>query len=212
MMDSIMSGSLIRETPPWARMSAGTRSSAITATAPASSAILACSAVTTSMITPPLSISARPVLTRSVPISSIASILPQPREAARDRLLLLGPGGRVPDHDDVLRTLQDVVDGDRPACEPAVGGLDPLRLAWVLAEGDVDEVVGREAHPHRSAERGRGDEVEPARADPQPLLRGARAARPELVVVGLRSLSGTAAARSQGGARKRRDQRQLRPH
>ena len=35
-------------------MSAGTRSSAITATAPASSAILACSGVTTSMITPPL--------------------------------------------------------------------------------------------------------------------------------------------------------------
>jgi hypothetical protein len=44
MMPSIMSGSLIRETPPWARMSAGTRSSAMTATAPASSAIFACSA------------------------------------------------------------------------------------------------------------------------------------------------------------------------
>ena len=68
MMPSIMSGSLIRETPPWARMSAGTRSSAITATAPASSAILACSAVTTSMITPPLSISAMPRLTRVVPV------------------------------------------------------------------------------------------------------------------------------------------------
>ena len=67
MMPSIMSGSLIRDTPPWARMSAGTRSSAITATAPASSAILACSAVTTSMITPPLSISAMPRLTRAVP-------------------------------------------------------------------------------------------------------------------------------------------------
>ena len=68
MMPSIMSGSLIRETPPWARMSAGTRSSAITATAPASSAILACSAVTTSMITPPLSISAMPRFTPSVPV------------------------------------------------------------------------------------------------------------------------------------------------
>ena len=67
MMPSIRSGSLIRETPPWARMSAGTRSSAMTATAPASSAILACSAVTTSMITPPLSISAMPRLTRAVP-------------------------------------------------------------------------------------------------------------------------------------------------
>src|SRR5690554_4972035 len=48
-------------------MSAGTRSSAMTATAPASSAIFACSAVTTSMMTPPLSISAIPRLTRVVP-------------------------------------------------------------------------------------------------------------------------------------------------
>ena len=55
MIPSIMSGSLMRAMPPWARMSAGTRSSAITATAPASSAILACSGVTTSMMTPPLS-------------------------------------------------------------------------------------------------------------------------------------------------------------
>ncbi len=68
-MPSIMSGSLMRATPPWTRMSAGTRSSAMTATAPASSAILACSGVTTSMITPPLSISAMPRLTRAVPVS-----------------------------------------------------------------------------------------------------------------------------------------------
>src|SRR5690348_14679989 len=77
MMLSIMSGSLMRDTPPWARMSAGTRSRAMTATAPASSAILACSAVTTSMMTPPLSISAMPRLTREVPTvcSDMASIL-----------------------------------------------------------------------------------------------------------------------------------------
>src|SRR5436190_508288 len=55
----------MRATPPAARMSAGTRSSAITATAPASSAIRACSAVVTSMMTPPLSISASPRLTRN---------------------------------------------------------------------------------------------------------------------------------------------------
>ena len=73
MIPSIMSGSLIRATPPWARMSAGTRSSAITATAPASSAILACSGVTTSMITPPLSISAMPRLTRAVPVAADVS-------------------------------------------------------------------------------------------------------------------------------------------
>src|SRR5690349_6163522 len=69
MIPSIRSGSLILATPPCARMSAGTRSSAITATAPASSAILACSGVTTSMITPPLSISAMPRFTRAVPVS-----------------------------------------------------------------------------------------------------------------------------------------------
>src|SRR5690625_612039 len=67
MIPSIMSGSLIRETPPSARMSAGTRSRAMTATAPASSAIRACSGVTTSMMTPPLRWSARPRRTRAVP-------------------------------------------------------------------------------------------------------------------------------------------------
>nr|WP_257911127.1 hypothetical protein [Janibacter limosus] len=40
----------------------------MTATAPASSAILACSGVTTSMMTPPLSISAMPRLARAVPV------------------------------------------------------------------------------------------------------------------------------------------------
>ena len=67
----------MRATPPSARMSAGTRSNAITATAPASSAILACSAVTTSMITPPLSICARPAFTLKV-----ATCLPSPFDFA----------------------------------------------------------------------------------------------------------------------------------
>ena len=61
----------MRATPPSRRMSAGTRSSAITAHAPAASAIRACSGVTTSMITPPLSISARPALTVNVASSRI---------------------------------------------------------------------------------------------------------------------------------------------
>ena len=65
------SGSDMRATPPSARMSAGTRSSAITATAPDASAIFAWSALTTSMITPPLSISARPLFTRIVPVSAM---------------------------------------------------------------------------------------------------------------------------------------------
>ncbi len=66
LMPAIVSGSDMRATPPSRRMSAGTRSSAITAAAPASSATVACAGVTTSMITPPLSISARPALTRNV--------------------------------------------------------------------------------------------------------------------------------------------------
>src|SRR5215204_2809920 len=69
MMPSIISGAPMRATPPSRRMSAGTRSSAMTASAPASSAILACSASTTSMITPPRSISARPRFTGTVPWS-----------------------------------------------------------------------------------------------------------------------------------------------
>src|SRR5947208_5383208 len=69
MIPSIIEGSLIRATPPAARMSAGTRSSAMTATAPASSAIFAWSGVTTSMMTPPLSIWARPFLVAQVEVS-----------------------------------------------------------------------------------------------------------------------------------------------
>src|ERR1700712_2325667 len=65
-MARIIAGSLARATPPSARICAGTRSSAITAQAPASSAMRACSLSTTSMITPPFSISARPVLVRLV--------------------------------------------------------------------------------------------------------------------------------------------------
>src|SRR4051812_39791860 len=68
LIPSIIAGSLMRATPPSRRMSAGTRSSAITAQAPASSAILACSGVTTSMMTPPFNISASPRFTGKVPV------------------------------------------------------------------------------------------------------------------------------------------------
>src|SRR5579883_3060781 len=51
----------MRATPPSLRISLGTRSNAITAHAPAASAIFACSTLVTSMMTPPLSISASPV-------------------------------------------------------------------------------------------------------------------------------------------------------
>src|SRR3954447_9298291 len=69
MIPTIISGSDMRATPPAFRMSAGTRSSAMTAPAPASSAILAWSGVTTSMMTPPLSIWARPFLVAQVDVS-----------------------------------------------------------------------------------------------------------------------------------------------
>ncbi len=81
----------MRATPPWARMSAGTRSSAITAQAPACSAITACSASVTSMITPPLSISASPLLTRNVASSRMRASLAagfepmSPQSAVRSR-------------------------------------------------------------------------------------------------------------------------------
>ena len=64
MISRIFFGAAMRATPPSARICAGTRSRAMTATAPARSAITACSAVVTSMITPPLSISAKPVFKR----------------------------------------------------------------------------------------------------------------------------------------------------
>src|SRR5437588_442709 len=73
MISLTLRGSAIRATPPSARISAGTRSSAITAQAPASSAIFACSAVVTSMMTPPFSICARPRLSFTVPTSAMCT-------------------------------------------------------------------------------------------------------------------------------------------
>src|SRR5271165_96957 len=64
MISRIFLGEAMRATPPSARICAGTRSRAITATAPAFSAMEACSAFVTSMITPPFSISAKPVFRR----------------------------------------------------------------------------------------------------------------------------------------------------
>src|SRR5258708_7569854 len=64
MISRIFLGAAIRATPPSARICEGTRSSAMTATAPDCSAMTACSAVVTSIITPPFSISARPVFRR----------------------------------------------------------------------------------------------------------------------------------------------------
>src|SRR5579862_8755627 len=64
MISRMMRMDAMRATPPSLRMSEGTRSSAITAHAPAFSAILACSTLVTSIMTPPFSISARPAFNR----------------------------------------------------------------------------------------------------------------------------------------------------
>src|SRR5947208_10848045 len=62
----IFFGDAMRATPPSARICAGTRSSAMTATAPAFSPISAWLASVTSMMTPPFNISAKPVLRRKL--------------------------------------------------------------------------------------------------------------------------------------------------
>ncbi len=82
MISRMIRGAAMRATPPSLRISEGTRSSAITAHAPASSAILACSALVTSIITPPFNISARPTFTRHklLFISSI-EFLPRSRSS-----------------------------------------------------------------------------------------------------------------------------------
>ena len=65
----------MRATPPSLRISAGTRSNAMTDVAPARSAITACSALTTSMMTPPFSISARPTFKRNSSVPKFISNL-----------------------------------------------------------------------------------------------------------------------------------------
>src|SRR5262249_5675658 len=140
----ILSGSAIRATPPSARMSAGTRSSAMTATAPAPSAIPACSPVVTAMITPPLSISAKPLLTRIVPISAIAEILASALEAAVDRVDLRLRRRDRPQEDNVLVRAHDVVDvGPKlRRGEAAKSVLDPGNVVGVQAERDTDRIAG----------------------------------------------------------------------
>src|SRR6187549_383381 len=142
----IFDGSAIRATPPSLRMSAGTRSSAITATAPASSAILASSAVVTSMMTPPLSISARPLFTRMVASSDIGWILAVEKIESRCRLLErwndVDPRGAAPRLlDQPARELEAHAARVRAGRgEPLLHGLgdrDPGNLV-VEAEGELE--------------------------------------------------------------------------
>src|SRR2546423_7216586 len=154
----------MRATPPWARMSAGTRSSAMTATAPASSAIRDCSAVVTSMITPPFSISARPPLTRIVPISVTSAII---LEARADEILLRRSRLGAPEDDgralQVEQRVQAVPLGRRPG-RAAVALDDQVGVLAGVAERDREPlaVAAREQGAVRCR---RSDEVDPGRVD-----------------------------------------------
>src|SRR5450759_92554 len=150
MMPCTMSGSLIRETPPWARMSAGTRSRAMTAPAPASSAILACSGVTTSMMTPPLSISAIPRLTREVPVAgTLAGVV----TCADKTVPLPGVTHGVGEHSHVRAS------GPSPEHRQRVVDLERL---WELGMAGEPEQAHTRLAPH-PAYVGRRVVVEPAR-------------------------------------------------
>src|SRR5688500_2805577 len=143
LMPSISAGSAMRATPPSERMSAGTRSRAMTATAPDSSAMPACSAVVTSMITPPFSISARPPLTRIVPSSAMApsvarALRPQ---AIRDGQQVVLVRREAPDHRHVAETAEDVLERDALRREALVRLRHARRVLERLAEGEDDDVV-----------------------------------------------------------------------
>src|SRR5438067_11272405 len=98
MIDVIRSGSDMRATPPSLRISAGTRSRAMTAHAPASCAMRACSAVTTSMMTPPFSIWASPAFTLKEPFIE-PSPLPEPLRSATFGILRAPPALRATPHE-----------------------------------------------------------------------------------------------------------------
>src|SRR5258708_17818157 len=144
----------MRGTPPSRRMSAGTRSSAITATAPASSAMRACSASTTSMITPPLSISARPVLTLRVPISIAVSLDRTVEAIEQQRLMRLRRPVRPHDHD--VGAHEPEAEDRRRQREAAHRLHRLLSILQALAEGeDQVDLVARAVLPRAQAPAGR---------------------------------------------------------
>src|SRR5579871_296723 len=182
-MPLTISGSDMRATPPSRRMSAGTRSSAMTATAPDASAIFACSASTTSMITPPLSISARPVFTRIVPYSamppSVAGLL---RVEAAERVAQLG----------VLRRLRPDEDG------VALGAHHVAEVALVDALREPPEGLLRAADAARVLREGDGHDVAALRGRLETAVAGERGDQPDLVLGGRDVLE---ALRAQAGER-----------
>src|SRR5436309_1336435 len=180
----------IRATPPSRRMSAGTRSSAITDVAPASSAIFACSAVVTSMITPPLSISARPMCFLSAILSSSSSAMSKPpyvyttgtvagssRPRPRDR-------GRADDPPEAQPRKEDLREGADVDHDPVhVGRLEGHGRPGAVVEAPVEAVLDDRhvvAHGHlEQPPPGLGEEREAGR------VVGARLAIEELRRVAL---------------------------
>src|SRR5262245_277589 len=142
-------------------MSAGTRSSAITAAAPACSAIFACVASTTSMMTPPLSISASPTFTRKLSFAFI--VLP-----SRFRPLAIGHCVSYDRNRPNTRLRGDGVDRLRENLhsrihlslihsghgEAKVGAVLPARVEFV-ARGDADAPRGRRIRNSAAGDPGR---------------------------------------------------------
>ena len=97
-------GRAMRATPPSARIMAGTRSRAMTDVAPDSSAMRACSTFITSMMTPPLSISAKPTLRRR--LVAVTGLFPFNSDinfnlAGRDAEILLDSTGNAEERADL---------------------------------------------------------------------------------------------------------------
>src|SRR6266581_1638540 len=157
MIDLISSGSDMRATPPSLRMSAGTRSSAITAQAPASWAIRACSAVTTSMITPPFSICASPALTLKEPFTDPFPLRTPLRSATleilRGRVGIAAPAHPPPPR--IVRTIRNLarpiprlVRTIRPASEKLEALQDQGSLGGVLVVGKQAVAMQPRQHVH----------------------------------------------------------------
>src|SRR5882672_3619399 len=158
MIERISSGSDMRATPPSLRMSAGTRSRAITAHAPASCAMRACSAVTTSMMTPPFSIWASPALTLKDPFTEPFP-LRAPLRSATFGILRRGSGtsvdpGALKPAGAGTRWLWDYPKGARAGTRVSQrsGCLEPLQdqraLGGVLAVGEDAVSVEPGEHVH----------------------------------------------------------------
>ena len=219
----------IRATPPSRRMSDGTRSSAMTAAAPASSATFACSALTTSMMTPPLSISARPTLTRKASdvngvredeaagswallsaLSDLDEALPRRRVARRGRpALALSDERPAP----ARRRARGPSRGRRPssrATEMRRAGTSARSGAKSRAGRDEDPLVARRLGERAPGDPGRQLDPEDPAAERALAARPDREALPRTVVVGEgeprpqpRLASGGGAGRSRRATRKR---------